>query len=403
MDQRGDAGLESEVDGGSLSRLQALARLAREDTVQQYHLGIEDLAARGRHVVLPPSVEQYRALRFYSLRELLGRRLGAAVEYEVGRRMANQADFEGLEDVIEFLNGRGLGQAEIVSQDKDAVVVDILESAAAAGLPDIGETVCHLEAGLICRAVEKAIGRFAHGKEMLCCARGDDRCRFLISCDLAAARPPEPATLAEAEGQIAVEIMAALSGVASEAMRLAEELRVKNAELALLATTDPLTELANRRALIARLEQETERSRRYSTPMAIAMVDLDNFKLVNDTYGHDVGDQVLRRTANAIRSSVRSVDLAARYGGEEFTVLFPHLTLEQAVGAMERCRAAIADDTAEPRLTVSVGVAASPPAPADLDVLLSLADQALYAAKQSGKNRVVAAPSALDIKGEHAA
>ena len=164
-----------------------------------------------------------------------------------------------------------------------------------------------------------------------------------------------------------------------------------------------LTELANRRALIARLEQETERSRRYSTPMAIAMVDLDNFKLVNDTYGHDVGDQVLRRTANAIRSSVRSVDLAARYGGEEFTVLFPHLTLEQAVGAMERCRAAIADDTAEPRLTVSVGVAASPPAPADLDVLLSLADQALYAAKQSGKNRVVAAPSALDIKGEHAA
>jgi diguanylate cyclase (GGDEF)-like protein len=403
LDQSPVRPTEDEIDDCGLGRLQSLARLAREDTLQQHHLSLADLASVGAHRVGAPSLEHYRALRFLSLRDVLGRRLSAAVEYEIGRRMADQAGVRDMSEALTFLSGRRIGRVDLVAADEDTVVVDILDCASCAGLPDIEESVCHLEAGLIGRTIEKALGRLAHCREVLCCAHGADRCRFIVSADLGSAMPPAPTDLCDAQGRIAVEIMSALTGVASEAMRLAEELRVKNAELALLATTDPLTCLANRRALIARIDEELERARRYGTPVAMAMIDLDNFKQVNDTYGHDVGDQVLRRTADTLTANVRSVDLAARYGGEEFTVLFPHLSLEQAVRAMERFRARLSGDDAKPRVTVSIGVAAAPPAEADLDVLLSLADQALYSAKLAGKDRVVGATSLEDLRDEDAA
>lgn len=195
------------------------------------------------------------------------------------------------------------------------------------------------------------------------------------------------------------------------------------------ATTDALTGLANRRTLHARLEGEIERARRYSLPLSLLLFDIDDFKKLNDTYGHQAGDEVLRTIGRILsREMRRGSDLAARYGGEEFCVVASNTTLageegssgtttdggddagrpgergvpqpaghrEGAAAFAERLRRviaetpfAIADGDAPVRVTVSMGVAASPAGTVDLDRLVAAADEALYAAKRAGKDCVV--------------
>jgi diguanylate cyclase (GGDEF)-like protein len=151
-----------------------------------------------------------------------------------------------------------------------------------------------------------------------------------------------------------------------------------------LARTDPLTGVPNRRVWEEELPRELDRARRMSTPLCVAMIDLDNFKAYNDRHGHQAGDLVLKEAASAWRSQVRSTDLLARYGGEEFVLLLPACALEDAVEIVERLR------RVTPLVTCSVGLACwdfQESAPE----LLARADQALYAAKAGGRDRFVAA------------
>lgn len=160
------------------------------------------------------------------------------------------------------------------------------------------------------------------------------------------------------------------------------------------ARTDTLTGLCNRREFERRLREEVERSRRYGRPLSLLLLDVDHFKVINDTHGHLVGDEVLRAAAGRIRQVLRPIDQAARYGGEEFAMILPETEGAGACALAERIRAAIA---AQPfatggapsvDLTVSIGIATCPEH-ADRDqALLAAADQALYAAKQTGRNRV---------------
>jgi diguanylate cyclase (GGDEF)-like protein len=179
--------------------------------------------------------------------------------------------------------------------------------------------------------------------------------------------------------------------------RLANELERANKELAALATTDALTKVANRRMLDQRLLEEFERSRRYLRPLAILVVDVDHFKSVNDTYGHQVGDRVLTEVARSIQDSIRKSDLVGRFGGEEFVIVAPETPAAPVHNLAERIRiniqkrTAAAKDTGIPTVTASLGVATT-----ELDVntvaeLLKRADDALYAAKQAGRNRVIVA------------
>jgi len=154
--------------------------------------------------------------------------------------------------------------------------------------------------------------------------------------------------------------------------------------------------LANYRVFFKKLREEWERSERYRFPLSIVMLDLDDFKKVNDTVGHPAGDKVLREFAMLVSGGARGTDLAARYGGEEFAMILPHTDRERAKRVAERVRAAVADFSfLEPehplRVTVSAGVAtfASSPAIATAEHLVAAADRALYAAKKAGKNRVV--------------
>ena len=172
---------------------------------------------------------------------------------------------------------------------------------------------------------------------------------------------------------------------------------LQNAHLYELAMVDGLTGLFVRRYFDARIEEEIERSRRYGTPFSVIMLDVDDFKKLNDTYGHLVGDRVLRAIANVIKAQMRGVDTAARYGGEEMGVILPRTEMVGAYNLAERIREAIAElrittDDEPPRalaVTASLGISAFPESKAlDGVDLVRRADKALYRAKKTGKNRV---------------
>ena len=160
------------------------------------------------------------------------------------------------------------------------------------------------------------------------------------------------------------------------------------------AHLDGLTELGNRFALQDMLPLEFATCRQKGSPMSILIADLDHFKRVNDHYGHAAGDEVLRRTAMALRDSVRPTDFLARYGGEEFVVLCPDCDLPTALETAERLRERVAELKITFRnsliqMTASVGVAAiRPPYPDDPQEILERADQSLYRAKANGRNAV---------------
>lgn len=176
---------------------------------------------------------------------------------------------------------------------------------------------------------------------------------------------------------------------------LTDQLARANAQLAELAVTDPLTGLHNRRHLFQEMEREFARSQRYRRPLACFMLDIDHFKQVNDTCGHQVGDRVLVLMAEVIRASVRNTDIAGRFGGEEFMILAPETPAANALVLGERLRTKVAARTGEeqpavPRVTVSIGVSTTEhPAASDINELVRLADEALYRAKDGGRDRVV--------------
>ena len=180
--------------------------------------------------------------------------------------------------------------------------------------------------------------------------------------------------------------------------RYNEHLRLNLQHTMELAIVDALTGLNNRRYLDNHLKILFDRAAVRGRPISICMTDIDRFKLVNDTYGHDVGDEVLREFAARIRSTVRGADLACRYGGEEFVVVMPDTPMELAASVAERLRAIVEDKPfyvrsidRELSITASLGIATSSGAFGMPDELLKQADRALYEAKHAGRNRVVAA------------
>jgi two-component system cell cycle response regulator len=176
--------------------------------------------------------------------------------------------------------------------------------------------------------------------------------------------------------------------------RYAVELRESVTNTLALAVTDELTGLYNRRYFDRHLALMLDKAREQDRDMAVMLIDMDYFKAVNDTHGHDIGDAVLKEFALRLRRNIRGVDLACRFGGEEFVVLMPDTEYRQAQGVAERVRTSVAERTFETgsrplSLTVSVGVALNEH---DLDTpetILKRADVALYRAKREGRNRVV--------------
>ena len=163
-----------------------------------------------------------------------------------------------------------------------------------------------------------------------------------------------------------------------------------------MSITDELTELYNSRHFFSRLKAEIERTDRYGHPLTLLMLDLDNFKQYNDTFGHLGGDSVLAETGNIIRKSIRSTDSAYRYGGEEFTVILPESSRQEALYIAERIRKSFENEAlfnhkkGGLRVTVSIGVAQYI-AGEELSAFIKRADENMYAAKNVGKNTICGA------------
>ena len=171
------------------------------------------------------------------------------------------------------------------------------------------------------------------------------------------------------------------------------ELEAANERLARLATTDDLTGLANRRRGLERLREAWDFARRYERPLACALIDIDHFKRINDTYGHWVGDSVLQSVASGLAATCRTTDVVARHGGEEFLLVMPEQTLEQASQAVTRGKEAVAAARVEAGgvaigATVSAGVACKDSCIDSPEALIRAADDALYDAKAAGRNQV---------------
>ncbi len=178
--------------------------------------------------------------------------------------------------------------------------------------------------------------------------------------------------------------------------RANQQLRDANERLLKLTVTDERTNLLNDRYLKRRLGEEFKRAQRYGTPLSVAMLDLDHFKEVNDKYGHDCGDQVLREFGNLLVASARTTDIVGRFGGEEFLMVLPNTDGIRAAIVAERVRKAAEEHIYQykeflVRITTSAGVASVPANSQvrDENELLKASDQALYRAKQASRNRVI--------------
>ena len=181
--------------------------------------------------------------------------------------------------------------------------------------------------------------------------------------------------------------------VAFVTTRLADDIRRALDRIRFISETDELTSLYNLRAFMSIAERLHRQAKRYRRPYALMMIDSDNLKSVNDTHGHDCGNELLKLTTHGIRRQLRDTDVPARYGGDEFILLLPETNAEGARELGERIRRMIAEralrtENAEIRTTVSIGIASFPDHGDDLKGVLNKADQAMYTSKKSGRNRV---------------
>lgn len=207
-------------------------------------------------------------------------------------------------------------------------------------------------------------------------------------------------------GQLAVSLDNAMvyRSLERKVAERTQQIATANRRLEELSLTDQLTGLANRRRLETVLSAEWHRAHRMATPISLAMIDVDDFKMYNDHYGHPAGDSCLERIAAGLRQQARPTDLVARYGGEEFAIVMPDTELTTALEVAERMRMAVIG-LAEPHplaadriVTVSAGVASVVPPNHDrVDALVGSADVELYRAKRSGRNRVSGSPEHIAV------
>ena len=202
---------------------------------------------------------------------------------------------------------------------------------------------------------------------------------------------PEPVNITELDELLSMNIKIQNSKLRYQ--KISREMLLKNEQLKMLAITDQLTQIYNRLKLDEVLGYELARSRRDKSPLTVAIMDIDKFKSVNDTYGHQVGDSVLINVAQIMQKNIRSTDILGRWGGEEFMLILPNTPIESAEEHCNRLRQIIAQTDFKPveKVTISMGLATCATFMCE-KVLIELADNALYEAKENGRNRVVLAP-----------
>jgi diguanylate cyclase (GGDEF)-like protein len=325
------------------------------------------------------------------------RRVGAALATGLDRQGVVGLTVETAVEACEADAGRAVpvdrdafGEAREGNFDKD--LSSMLESAERKAFevrPDIGvELLEQVDAGAPRPSQREAVGSTAgelHALAVPMRARLGSRASAEYVGVMSIARRGRPFSLSEEE------LLRYLAGQAMQSIENASLHETVQRQ----AMTDELTGLANSRLLHATLDRELERGRRFRSPLGLLMIDIDDFKPVNDTYGHQQGDEVLAAVASVLRDHSRDIDTPARYGGEELTVILPETDSEGAAqvaermrDAIERLRVPLVRGKGHLRVTASFGAASIPDSASDKESLIASSDAALYRAKRAGKNRV---------------
>jgi diguanylate cyclase (GGDEF)-like protein len=377
--------LQRQID----SFLQAARRLGSGDfTIEVPTAGRDEFAALGEEF---NKMSRQLAERLAELNQERAR-LQEAMR-RIGETFAANLDREGLLEIVVKTAVDGVGaEAGRASVRPNASAP--LEQVALAGRVDGLEEAVRaaeakvLETGEPCEASVDGVAALSHPMR-----RGDD-VQARVSGVVSVARRDRSFTPAERE---LFHYLAEQAAVSIENVGLHETVERQ-------AVTDELTGLFNRRRFQEAMATEVERSKRFGQPVGLVLLDLDDFKGVNDTYGHQQGDLVLREVARVLRETSREIDEPARYGGEELAVVLPGTDLEGAYNLAERVRAGIEelslpllDGDGALRVTASFGVATLPGSADDMRGLVAAADEALYRAKRAGKNRTVRAEASPQL------
>jgi diguanylate cyclase (GGDEF)-like protein len=305
----------------------------------------------------------------------------------IGQTFASNLDREGLLDIVVKTAVDGVGAQAGRASVRPNASAPLEQITQAGDMQGVEEAIRAAEAKVLetgepCEATVDGVSALSHP------LRRGDEAPGRVSGVVSVARRRRPFAAQERE---LFDYLAEQAAVSIENVGLHETVERQ-------AVTDELTGLFNRRRFQEAMATEVERSKRFGQPVGLVLLDLDDFKLVNDTYGHQQGDLVLREVARVLRETSREIDEPARYGGEELAVVLPGTDLEGAYNLAERVRAGI-EELALPlldgegalRVTASFGVATLPGSADDMRGLVAAADEALYRAKRAGKNRTVRA------------
>ncbi len=366
----------------------------RDDEIEFLHVSAEQAAVAITTAMLYEKNERDRAQLDKTVKNL-------SILYNIGRALIHIND---LKNLLKFILGQAIetteaqkGSLMLLDQNSGRLVVRVVK-----GLPDLKTEEAINSGALACRSFdvgEGIAGKVFQTRQPIIANATDDDDRYVRNNDSNVQSILCVPLIASDEpiGVINITNKASGRGFSPQDLELLTALAnqaavaINNAQLYEMAITDELTRLYIRRYFNLKLEGEIRRSKRYGHKMSLVMCDLDRFKSVNDTYGHQMGDVVLQTVAGVLRSNAREMDTPSRFGGEEFAVILPETDADGAVVMAERVRKAVEGLRIEglpQSITISLGVASFPQHAAGVRELIGAADAALYNAKHQGRNRV---------------
>lgn len=325
-----------------------------------------------------------RLLQFAVLPEILGESTGTAI-YVAAKRFSRQLPITAVEEVKAWFRQMQLGELD-VQLDEDRLLVKLERCLSCSSLPPTGMPICDLERGLLDGVLESLTGAEVLTRETQCVSAGDTVCQFEAYADGHGGYQYGEDGFRLDVRQRLLEQIADHSEVAVENLRLLRERKARE-------TCDPLTGLINFRHLRECADQELVRAARYGRTVTFAMLDLDDFRVVNEEHGREAGDEVLRFWAAALVVQLRSTDLVCRYGADEFLLVLPETADQQADAVLERLlvtmrELAIDVGGASVILTASVGVASYPQDGQAAEELVAKASTTMCLARAAGQGRI---------------
>ncbi|MHB9154308.1 MAG: diguanylate cyclase [Endomicrobiales bacterium] len=383
--------------------LERITGLIRRGEPGHRKMSLEDIfvASRGE-LGGTVSLEYFRMVRLLAFHEMFGT-MGAKSMYAAGEKVGKALAVNSLEELIAKIRAMGLARAETAAPVMGAdghskIMIKFYNSAVASGVPLLGGQICHFECGIIAGALARLLDKKVIVTESKCVAMGYDYCQF--DADVFEkgykARIGEEGTGITEYADYSEENVQLLSTLAAHAVTALENALLYE-HTKKMVITDPLTNTYNYGYFQTRLREEIQRSERLNHSFTLVMADIDEFKSLNDQYGHPGGDGALKEIARIMKESIRGIDIVCRYGGDEFALIFPQTDKTETVTVIERMRSEIekrdfgsivGEDAPLLKLSASFGCAVYPADSRYSEQLIAQADQALYAAKKSGRNRI---------------